>query len=223
MRRIKADGSAARIAIASLAGISLIAQIRVPERTVTGTVISSERDPKIRIELPATAHYIGADRWPLYDIADCELHAFVETGTNKIVRRLYWIQFEQYLPTRPDLHHTYDSLRTATLGGMSFYVDTWARPANAPTRPGSDVEHMRGLVRAKGYSLPGSMMSVRLVHLLDDAKRKELMIIYSEDLSPTGFTADDLSPSGRARNHWPEIDKALLYRALAQVKIVQPG
>jgi hypothetical protein len=217
------DGSAARIAIASLTGISLIAQIRVPERTVVGTVINSERDPKIRIELPATAHYVGADRWPLYDIADCELHVFVEAGSDKTVRRLYWIQFEQYLPTKPDLHHTYDSPRTITLAGMNFYVDTWARSANAPTRPGSDVEHIRALIRAKGYTLPASMMSVRLVHLLDNAKRKELMIIYSEDLSPTGFNPDDLSPSGRARNRWPEIDKGLLDRALAQVKIVQPG
>ena len=30
-------------------------------------------------------------------------------------------------------------------------------------------------------------MYVRLVHLLDKEKRKELMIIYGEDLAPTGF------------------------------------
>jgi hypothetical protein len=32
-------------------------------------------------------------------------------------------------------------------------------------------------------------MCVRLVHLLDDAKRKKLMIIYGEDLGPIGFSA----------------------------------
>ena len=35
--------------------------------------------------------------------------------------------------------------------------------------------------------MPAGMMSVRLVHLLDEQKRKELMIIYSENL--TGFDA----------------------------------
>ena len=32
--------------------------------------------------------------------------------------------------------------------------------------------------------MPSGMMYVRLVHLLDDQKRKELMIIYGEDLAP---------------------------------------
>jgi hypothetical protein len=33
------------------------------------------------------------------------------------------------------------------------------------------------------------MMYVRLVHLLDAEKRKELMIIYGEDLAGTGVRA----------------------------------
>ena len=40
--------------------------------------------------------------------------------------------------------------------------------------------------------MPSGMMYVRLVHLLDDQKRKELMIIYGEDLAPTGHTVADL-------------------------------
>jgi len=31
----------------------------------------------------------------------------------------------------------------------------------------------------------------------DERKRKELMIIYGEDLAPTGFSAADLSQSGK--------------------------
>ena len=33
---------------------------------------------RYRIRLPESVQYVGADRWVLYDIADCELHAFVE-------------------------------------------------------------------------------------------------------------------------------------------------
>jgi hypothetical protein len=191
----------------------LAAQSKSPERTFQANVITSERDPKVRIELPKSVQYVGADRWVLYGMADCELHAFVEVDAEKNVRRLYWVQFEGYLPTRPELKHTYDSPRIAKLGGMEFYIDTWVRPDNAATRLGSDLEHIQALIRAHGYKLPAGMMSVRLVHLLDNQKRKELMIIYSEDVAPTGFTAAELLPGGTARDRWPAIEKSLVERA----------
>ncbi len=38
-----------------------------------------------------------------------------------------------------------------------------------------------------------NVLSQRLVHLVDEAKRNELMIIYMEDLSGMGLTAADLA------------------------------
>lgn len=195
------------------------AQTATPERKVLGGVVTSERDPAVRIELPKAAQYVGADRWALYGIADCELHAFVEADTQKKVQRLYWVQFEGYLPSRPDLHHTYDSPKHTTIAGIDFYVDTWVRARDATTQSGSDREHVEALLRAKGYRMPEAMMYVRLVHLLDKENRKELMIIYGEDLAPTGFTAADLSESGKAHEHWPAIADALLERAEKRITI----
>ena len=198
---------------------SLHAQLLGTERTVTGNVIVSPRDPKIRIELPTPVHYVGADRFVLYDIADCEIHAFVEAGSDKNVQRLYWVQFEGYLPVKPDLHHTYDSPRHANIGGLDFYIDTWVRNQTDSTTSGSDLEHIQALIRSKGYKLPTGMMSVRLVHLLDEQKRKELMIIYSEDVASTGSTAADLKPGGKAHDHWPAIEKSLIDRAEKSLQI----
>jgi hypothetical protein len=191
----------------------LAAQSKRPERAVQANVITSERDPTVRIKLPKSVQYVGADRWILYGIADCELHAFVEADGDKNLQRLYWVQFEGYIPTRPELKHKYDSPRIMTLGGMNFYVDTWVRPRNAATERGSDVEHIEALIRAKGYKFPAGMISVRLVHLLDKQKRKELMIIYSEDVAPTGFTTAELLPGGKAYGQWPAIEKGLIERA----------
>jgi hypothetical protein len=84
----------------------LVAQTSPPERKVKGNVIRSAANPKVRVQLPATAHYVGADRWVLYSTADCELHAFVEADNRQKVRKLYWVQFEGYLPSRPALQHT---------------------------------------------------------------------------------------------------------------------
>jgi len=38
------------------------AQVKAPERRVENNVIVSEHDPKVRIELPKSAQYVGADR-----------------------------------------------------------------------------------------------------------------------------------------------------------------
>jgi hypothetical protein len=152
-------------------------------------------------------------------LSDCELHAFVAADKQKQVQRLYWVQFEGYLPTRPELKHTYDSPRHATIGGLDFYVDTWVSSREEKSKPESDGEHIRSLISEHQYKMPEGMMCVRLVHLLDEAKRQELMIIYGEDLAPTGFTAADLEKNGTAYNQWPVIEPGLIERAKRSVKL----
>jgi hypothetical protein len=55
-------------------------------------------------------------------------------------------------------------------------------------------------------------MSVRLVHL-DPTRRKELMIIYSEYLAPTGYTALQLKYGGNDHEKWAAIEDGLIRRA----------
>ncbi len=199
----------------------LAAQIESPERKVEANVITSERDPEVQIQLPKSVRYVGADQWVLYGMADCEVHAFVEADGENSVQRLYWVQFEGYIPTKPDLKHEYDSPRHTKIGGLDFYVDTWVRQHDAETRPGSDREHVEALIRTHGYRMPAGMMYVRLVHLLDEPKRKELMIIYGEDLTPTGLTVAELHEGGKAYDRWPAIEKALVERAEEKIAIEQ--
>jgi hypothetical protein len=201
----------------------LAAQNGSPGRQVKGNMIVSEHDPKLRIRLPGSAHYVGADRWVLYGIAECELHAFVKEDEKKKVQELYWVQFEGYIPARPDLHHKYDSPRHVMVGGLDFYVDTWPRSNAEKTESGSDREHVDALIRAKGYKIPADMMYVRLVHLLDAEKRKELMIIYGEDLASTGFTAADLREAGKAYGQWPALENGLIERAKTKIALEETG
>lgn len=69
------------------------------------------------------------------------------------------------------------------------------------------------------------VISQRLVHLIDKAKRNELMIIYLEDLSTlsgadgAGLTAADLAEGGSARARWPEISQGVLDRALKNMNV----
>src|SRR5215471_19183138 len=202
---------------------ALAFQTTAPDRTVTKSVVSSTHDPQVQIHLPASAQYVGADRWVLYDVADCELHAFVEADAQKNVQRLYWVQFEGYIPSRPDLHHTYDSPRHTDIGNLDFYVDTWARSKGEKIDPGSDREHIERLIAAKGSTMPPGMAYVRFVHLLDAEKRKELMIIYGEKFAP-GVNADDLKDNGKAHAQWAAIEKRLLADAEERIRIERaPG
>src|SRR4029077_20384039 len=198
----------------------LTAIARTPERkVVNNNIIISDHDPKVRIKLPKSVWYVGVDRFVLLDIAVCDLCSFVEVDDQKNVQRLYWIQFENYLPSKPDLHHQYDSPRHMTIGGFRFYVYTWVTRTNETITAGSDEDHITALILSRGYSMPAGMMSVRLVHLLDEQKRKELMIIYSENLKPTGFAAADLKKGGKAENLWLSLEDDLLVRARQEIKI----
>jgi hypothetical protein len=121
-----------------------------PERVVKGSTITSHRDPAMRIELPHQAQYLGGDRWVLYAVADCEIHVFVEADAKKQVRRMYWIQFEQFIPSRPQLQHNYKPEELTKFAGMEMYVRARFGKSDEVVKQGSDLEHVQALVRAKG-------------------------------------------------------------------------
>jgi hypothetical protein len=167
-------------AVARIDATPVPEKTQAPERKVEANRITSERDPSVQIRLPLSAIYVGADRWVLFGISDCELHLFVEADAKKDVQRLYWIQFEGYLPTKPNLHHVYNSPQHTSIGALDFYVDEVSIAARE-NDPDSDVGHVEALLRKSGYTNSAGMRYLRLVHLLDAQKRKELMIIYGEN------------------------------------------
>ncbi len=117
-------------------------------------VLISNHDPVIEIDLPATVRYVGADRWILFGIADCEIHVFVEADENKVVQRLYWLQFEQFVPSRPELKHIYKFVRKDILSGMAFDVRAQFGVGQEVAKPGSDLEHVQSLLNTRGIYCP---------------------------------------------------------------------
>jgi hypothetical protein len=194
---------------------------KTPERRVQGNVLASDTSPKVRIEVPASAKYLGAERWDLYGVADCEIHVWVEAGEDKVLKRLYWLQFEAYLPSKPDSRYNYPFTKTTRLGGLDFDTRTRVAASAGTPRPGSDSAHVIDMVKAAGYTLPAEFLSVRLVHLPDETRRSELMIMYVEDLKPTGFTVADLQQNGKSSAELPKLEQALMERAVQNLKITK--
>ena len=192
-----------------------------PERSVEGTKLVSAREPKVSIAVPAGLTYLGATRFVLYGNSDCEIHVFAEKSADGAIKRLVWIQFEGYLPEKPDQRYGYNSPRHAALGGLDFFVDLYPRAIGDTVRAGSDREHVEVLLAGHGVKLAPGMMYARLVHLIDEQKRRELMIIYGEPLPDQTMAAADLMPGGKRAGEWPALSDALAARAVSALMVSQ--
>ena len=193
---------------------------QVPSRTVLPHGVVSQKDPGIRIELPDTAQFIGSVRWPLYDVADAEIYMFVEADENKKVQRYYWIQFEAYLPSKPDYFYEYKKGTDESIAGLDFNLRARFGPSNETPKAGSDLEQALKLIADAGYTLPADLMNVRFVHLTDASRRKELMVIYAEDMASTGVTSAELIATGTIDPRWPAIETGLFERAKARISFI---
>ena len=214
-----------RILVLAIALLALVlfasAQTNPPiTRTVSGQVLTSKDTPAVRLEFDKAFKYVGAQSFVLYGVANAEQHFFVDADKDGRMKRFFWVQFEGYLPTNTNSYN-YKSPKIVNAGGFDFFADVYPRSLKGDLgRPDSDGNRARAFLSAKGLKMIGTeFISQRLVHMVDQAKRNELMIIYIEDLSDTGLTAADLSEGGSARARWPEFSQGLLDRALKNMKV----
>ena len=191
-------------------------------RSVKGQLLISPEMPAIRMEFDKGFKYVGGQDFILYDVARAEQHFFVDADKQGRIKRMYWVQFEGYLPSNTNAYR-YKVNKSVNIGGLDFIADAYARNVKAnPGRPDSDGSRARTFLEGKGYRLASDdVLSQRLVHLIDEAKRNELMIIYMEDLSGMGLTANDLAPNGQAIARWGEISSGLLERAMKGMKVLR--
>lgn len=211
--------------IAAVAAGPVLAQTPMPAGKVEGHIVAHPGTPALKVGVPATATYVGAERFTLYGVADCEIHVFVEADEQKRIRKLYWIQFEGYLPSRPDARYEYgENDRRMELWGQAAWMRIFLSRTERPTREGSDSERVRSILTRAGYIAPPHLMMVRLVRLLDDPQgtgygRSELMMIYAEDMAPTGLTVDDVTTDGKSNARWTALEQPLIDRAAAAFSV----
>jgi hypothetical protein len=212
--------TAASVGSAPRSAVKVVETPRQQSRSVRGQVLTSTEMPAVRIEFDKAFKYAGGHDFILYDVARAEQHFFVDADKQGRIKRLYWVQFEGYLPSNTNTYR-YKVNRAVNIGGLDFIADAYARNIKVnPGRPDSDGSRGRAFLQSKGYSWSGDeILSQRLVHLVDEAKRNELMIIYAEDLTGMGLTAADLASGGSAATRWDEISKGLLDRALKGMKV----
>jgi len=191
-------------------------------RTAKGNTLSSPELPKLKLRFDDDFKYAGGQSFILYNVARAEQHFYVDADQDGKVSRLYWVQFEGYLPSNT-YAYDYDSSKKVTIGGLEFFADVYARKVDPKEgRPDSDGNRAREFLLSKGYKVAGDeVMMQRLVNMVTPDNRTELMIIYLEVLTPTGLTAADLNKGGKAESKWPEISAGLLKRAIEDLRIIK--
>ncbi len=191
-----------------------------PQRSVKGQVLTSKSLPTVRLTFDKSFKYIGSQNFVLYEVANAEQHFFVDADAQGNIKRLYWIQFEGYLPSNTHTYN-YKSPRTVNIGGFDFFADASFRNTSGNLgRPDSDGNRMRTFIESKGYRMASpELMLQRLVTMVDKTNREELMIIYMEDLTPFGVKAADLTPNGSAASRKEEMEKMVLEHAQKSMKI----
>jgi hypothetical protein len=198
-------------------------EVRSVTGVVAGQVLTSNGMPSVRIRFDRPFKYVGTQSFVLYDVANAEQHFFVDADKTGRIKRIYWVQFEGYLEGN---NHTYEYpvTKSVNIAGLDFIADAYARNIKAnPGRPDSDGSRARSFLQSKGYRMASDeVISQRLVHLVDERKRSELMIIYLEDLSAMGLTAADLAKDGKAAARWDQISKELLERSLKNMEMSRP-
>lgn len=179
----------------------------------------------LTVRVPQSATYAGGERFTLYGVADCEVHVFIEADANRRMRRLWWIQFESYLPSQPELSYDYAEGNTRMMiGGTATWVRAGPVRTDGPMREGSDREAVFRILKRGGYPIPAEVMNVRMVQMLDDPQgtgkgRRELMIIYSENLAQAGKTVAELTTEGKPNERWTVMGEKLIEWAIESVKV----
>ncbi len=181
------------------------------ERQVTGNRLDSPREPAATLTFGPEFTYLGGQKFVLYGMADTEQHLFIETDADNRLTSAYWVQFEEYLPGNDYIYNYEASPLRMNIDGYDFYVDTAAvKPDPKNRRPGSDGARVRELLQSKRYAYPDTFAFARLVHLTEETRRKELMIIFVDEAPLGGLDPDDLQEGGSAADKWPAIEEAHL-------------
>ena len=180
-------------------------------RTVSGNTLFSHNDPPVRMTFDERFEHIGGQKFILYGTADVGQHFFVEEHPDGTLKSIFWIQFEGFLPDNNYIYDYSGSPLRLQIGAFDFYTDTAAGELNRFFRlgwPGTTVISPASSRLTKGIPCRTTTPSAACSHSGRGVNRKELLIIFMEDLAPTRWTGEALREGGEHEGRWPVVESA---------------
>ena len=124
-------------------------------RQVKEQVLTSTYLPPIRIKFDSQFKYVGTQKFILYERAQVEQFFFIDADSAGRIRRMYFAQFEGYLPG-VDAKYEYPGTETVTLGGYTYIVNAESVPnvsAVLKQNPQSDAARAVSFLETRAIDL----------------------------------------------------------------------
>jgi hypothetical protein len=194
-----------------------------PMRTIQNNVLISTDMPAIKLKIDDSMEYVGRLQFVLYNVAEADIFVFAEGDEGRRLKRWLVVQFEGFLDNNS---HTYNYAMPVriTLGSHEYMVDDYADNLDrmmAEEPADSDGANVAALLQREGYTLPEDAIWSRFVRVIGEARRKELLIIYSEDLSPLGLTASELPANVPLPKEYAALTEGMHERAVRAFTILE--
>lgn len=190
------------------------------ERKVIGKTLISNQYPNIEIKLTGDFKYVGKFDFIIGNIAKGERYVFVEADRKNKINKMFIAQFEEILPESSEIYR-YNFDKALQLGSHKFRQNTFAysnREARKENPKGEGVLTEDFLIQ-KGYKLEDELMMSRFVTVADVEKKRELILYYIENVSPTKHRVTDFYQGDDETEIWRQISKNLTGRSFEVFKI----
>jgi hypothetical protein len=181
--------------VLAIFGFLLTTAATPPAHRPVGQVVPASVGAIKELHFGKQFKYAGGQRFILKKVADAEQHFFVAADKGGTTRRLYWIQFERFLPGIGE-GYDYSTDTAVMVDGVSFRRNV--RRWDAPPEPDSDRAAMYAFLEKRGYRIPDGAMRIRLVHVPERNPREELMVVYVEAPEPGGSAPTEADVQWRA-------------------------
>lgn len=199
----------------ALVGALTVALASADERTnryfEDGILVSGE-DPSLAISVDDAFSYLGRHPIAIGDTGAGERFVFADASGE--FSRFLIVQFEGFLPGVDD-YFRYDLSKSPVVAGYPFRSNAFAFDMSDAigADPTKESAATHNFLRERGVAVPDQWMMWRSLTVADDAKRKEIIIFYVEDVASMGLTLDDLYRDGSSTPEWRAIQQGLEKRA----------
>ncbi|MFT5501347.1 MAG: hypothetical protein ACI88G_001484 [Woeseiaceae bacterium] len=188
---------------------------------MTDGVLISREDPSLAIDVADEFEFVGRHLFTIRDVAAGERFVFVQAEDHQ-VQKLLMVQFEGFLPGI-DNFYRYDLSGMPVVANYPFRSNGYAFNIVEAiiANPKSESAATYPFLESKGYSVPEELMMWRSLTVADEARSKEMIIFYLEDVKSAGLTLADLYVDDSETDVWINIQRDLEFRANDAFRITE--
>ena len=137
--------------------------------------------------------YLGHKDIIIKNIAKATMIIFLTFDDEKNIIKYFLIQLEEFLSNNTSTYN-YRPTETEIHGEYEFVMNNFCFDIieNAENEPKSDSAQLIDFCLDSGYKMPQVIMNHRLIYLPDKERRREILVIYAEDISLYNMIYEEL-------------------------------